>query len=114
MDEIMIAQAEQQASLCRLFSNPCRLLILWSLADGELAVNEIAEQVGSTLQNVSQHLSLMKQHKLIAARRDGRHIYYRILPIKGLDNCLAAKPPTNPQFTNQTFPQTLEVLNDHS
>lgn len=78
MNETLIAQAEHQADLCRVFSNPCRLLILWSLADHELHVTEIAAQVGSSMQNVSQHLSLLKRRNLITARRDGQHIYYHI------------------------------------
>lgn len=114
MDETLIVKAKEQSKLCRIFSNPCRLLILWSLAEGELSVNEIADQVGSTLQNVSQHLSLMKKRKIIASRRQGRHIYYRIVPFKGMEGCLAVKPPINTQFENEILPQTMEVLNDHS
>ena len=89
MTETLIAQAEQQAELCRIFGNPCRLLILWALAGCELPVTEIAAQVGSSMQNVSQHLSLLKQRNLIAARRDGQHIYYRIKESPWLSSCPA-------------------------
>jgi DNA-binding transcriptional ArsR family regulator len=89
MSEILIEQAEQQADLCRVFSNPCRLLILWALAERELPVTEIAAQVGSSMQNVSQHLSLLKRRNLITARRDGQHIYYRINENPWLSSCPA-------------------------
>jgi DNA-binding transcriptional ArsR family regulator len=78
MNATLIAQAQEQADLCRLFGNPCRLLILWTLAGGELPVNELAAQVGASVQNVSQHLALLKQHNLVLARREGQHIYYRV------------------------------------
>ncbi len=88
MEGDLISRAQQQAALCRVFGNPCRLLILWSLSEGELAVGEIAERVGSSLQNVSQHLRLLRKRKLIAARRDGQHIYYRIEESGWLNKCL--------------------------
>jgi DNA-binding transcriptional ArsR family regulator len=44
----------------------------------EMSVGAIAEQVVSSIQNVSQHLSKMKAHKLVRSRRDGQTIYYRI------------------------------------
>src|SRR3972149_4849176 len=69
MDQTTLARAQDQAALCRLIANPCRLMILWSLADGELAVNEIAARVGGSLQNVSQHLSLLRKHDLIGSPR---------------------------------------------
>lgn len=70
--------AEQQADFCRIFSNARRVQILWALMDRELSVGAIAEEVGSSLQNVSQHLSKMKDYNLVSSRRDGQTIYYRI------------------------------------
>ncbi|MEX1071116.1 MAG: metalloregulator ArsR/SmtB family transcription factor [Anaerolineales bacterium] len=96
MNETLIAQAKQQAALCRVFSNPCRLLILWSLVGGELAVNEIATQVGSSLQNVSQHLRLLKGRELIASRREGHHVFYRIKESNWLSTCQAMTNFSNP------------------
>ncbi|MEX2161974.1 MAG: metalloregulator ArsR/SmtB family transcription factor [Anaerolineales bacterium] len=89
MNDLTIERAQRQASLCRLFGNPCRLMILWSLANGELPVNEIATRVGSSLQNVSQHLSLLKRRNMVVPRRNGQHIYYRINESALLSNCLA-------------------------
>ena len=89
MNETLLVQAKQQAALCRVFANPCRLLILWALADREMPVTEIAAQVGSSMQNVSQHLSLLKRRNLISARRDGQHIYYRINESPWLSSCPA-------------------------
>ena len=80
LQEISICQqsAEEQAKFCSVFSNARRIQILWALADRELSVGTIAEAVGSSLQNVSQHLSRMKDFNVVSSRREGQTIYYRI------------------------------------
>ncbi len=79
--------AEEQAKFCSVFSNGRRIQILWALADRELSVGAIAEKVNSSIQNVSQHLSLMKAHNLVTSRREAQTIYYRIDPKVLADHC---------------------------
>jgi ArsR family transcriptional regulator len=79
--------AERQAELCRLFGNTSRILIVWSLSDGELPVGVIADEVGTSLQNISQHLALLKEHGIVTARRDAQTIYYRIADNEPLCDC---------------------------
>ena len=71
-------RAKEQAEFCQVFSNPIRILILWSLMNREMSVGAIADEVDSSIQNVSQHLSRMKEHKLVKWRRDGQTIFYQI------------------------------------
>ena len=78
MDSNLKELASRQAELCKLFGNASRILILWSLSDRELPVTEIADEVGISLQNTSQHLALLKEHNIVTARRDGQTIYYSI------------------------------------
>ncbi|MEX2143066.1 MAG: metalloregulator ArsR/SmtB family transcription factor [Anaerolineales bacterium] len=104
MDELMLARATRQAARCRLLGNACRLQILWSLSNGELSVNEIATRVGGSLQNVSQHLSLLKEHKLISSRRDGRHIYYHINDSEWLSSCIATSRISGERLEHIEFP----------
>jgi len=73
-----IEQAEKQAAFHKALSNPRRLLILWILAKGALSVNEIARRAGSSLQNVSQHLGLLKRAGILETQRVGHTIYYKI------------------------------------
>jgi DNA-binding transcriptional ArsR family regulator len=80
--------AEEQANFCSLFSNARRIQILWALADRELSVGAIAEAVGSSLQNVSQHLSRMKDYNIVSSRREGQTIYYRIVREALIEQCL--------------------------
>lgn len=70
--------AEKRAEIFRIFSNAKRVLIFWVLVDGELAVNEIAGAINSSIQNTSQHLRIMKDNNILESRRDGTAIYYRI------------------------------------
>ena len=79
--------AEEQAELHQILSNPTRLLILRSLDRQELSVGEIAEQIGATLQNTSQHLRLMKDKGVLEARRDGQTIFYKIAASEVGENC---------------------------
>jgi ArsR family transcriptional regulator len=107
MEQSTLERAEGQAALCRLIGNPCRLLILWSLVGGELAVSEIAAHVGGTLQNISQHLSLLRRHGLIGSRREGRHIYYHVNKSEWLEHCLAMSEA--PGKRHETTPFTTQV-----
>lgn len=75
------------ASFCRVFSDPKRLRIMWALQEGERAVSELADLVGCSLPNVSQHLRIMRQQGMVTTRRDGRSVYYRIANPKFLVGC---------------------------
>ena len=81
--------AEKQAELCKIFGNTSRILILWSLADRELPVGEIADEVGTSLQNISQHLAVLKEHRIVVSRREGQTIYYRIADTEWIHDCPA-------------------------
>lgn len=76
--EAMKAGAELASELLKSLSNRYRLLILCRLADGEHSVGQLAEFLGIRDSTVSQHLALLRKDKIIAARRDGQTIWYRI------------------------------------
>ena len=93
MDTTLKELAIKQADLCKLFGNASRILILWSIIDGERPVSEIAEEVGTSLQNISQHLALLKEHNIVSARRDGQTIYYTIAENQWIKTCpILTKP----------------------
>jgi len=81
MDE-MFSQAREASEMLKALSHETRLLILCLLVDGEKPVSEIEESVGLAQATVSQHLSRLRLERLIASRRDGRQIYYRIVDDK--------------------------------
>jgi DNA-binding transcriptional ArsR family regulator len=62
----------------RALSEPLRVRILDLLRDGELSVNALAERLGAGQQNVSKHLAVLVESGMLARRKDGIHVYYRI------------------------------------
>ncbi len=70
---------EQAAERFRLLSDPTRLRLLNELdvAD-ELPVGELAERAGVGLSNTSKHLHQLEREGLVARRRQGTTIFYRI------------------------------------
>ena len=87
-------QAEELAEIFSIFSNAKRLIIFWSLDGEEKSVNEIAEVIGSSMQNTSQHLRLMKAKDILDSRREGQLIYYRIADSEVADFCRYLLPGT--------------------
>jgi ArsR family transcriptional regulator, lead/cadmium/zinc/bismuth-responsive transcriptional repressor len=73
-------EVEELAALFRVLANDTRLSILHSIAiAGECSVGEIAESVGASPQAVSNQLQRMSDQGIVATRRDGNRIYYRLI-----------------------------------
>lgn len=70
--------ADLASELLKSLSNRHRLLILCRLADGEHSVGQLAEFLEIRDSTVSQHLALLRRDRIIAGRRDGQTIWYRI------------------------------------
>ncbi len=66
------------AHLCKALAHPTRLLLIDELRDGPHAVGELAEHLGLSQTNVSQHLGVLRRERLVAARRDGSTVYYSL------------------------------------
>lgn len=66
--------------LFKILANDNRLRLLHALERaGELPVGELAEQVGMSVQAVSNQLQRLADQKILTARRDGNHVHYRII-----------------------------------
>ena len=74
----MRAHAWEAASLLRSVGNPQRLLILCELVEGERGVGELLDRLELSQSALSQHLARMRDDGLVAARREGQSVYYRI------------------------------------
>ncbi len=70
-------ESQFQADFCRVFSNSKRVQILWALGDGEMSVGDLSTAVGTSIQNVSQHLRMMKSFQIVSNRREGKTVFYR-------------------------------------
>lgn len=71
-------RADEAAELLAAMSNPKRLLILCNLLNEELSVNELAARVDLSQSPLSQHLSKLRALKLVATRREGQMVLYRL------------------------------------
>jgi DNA-binding transcriptional ArsR family regulator len=79
LDAQMEAAAAEAAAMLRLLANERRLVLLCLLiAEGEAHVGRLAERVGLSQPAVSQHLARLRDDGLVATRRTGTTIHYRI------------------------------------
>jgi DNA-binding transcriptional ArsR family regulator len=62
----------------KALGEPARLALLAALQQGERSVSQLVEATGRGQPNVSQHLKELVHARLVAARREGSHVYYRI------------------------------------
>jgi ArsR family transcriptional regulator len=69
---------QRTAVVGRALADPKRLCVLESLAEGELSVSELSTRVGCQVPNMSQHLAVLRSAGLVATRREGSTIYYRL------------------------------------
>lgn len=70
--------AAEATELLKALANRNRLLLLCQLVDGEKSVGELAARLGLRDSAVSQQLMLLRKDRLVAPRRDGQTIYYRL------------------------------------
>ena len=75
------------AELCKALANEHRQAILHAIDDGEKCVGDLAAEVGISVHNVSQHLRVLKERKLVSARKDGQTVYYRVTNMKFIQAC---------------------------
>lgn len=78
-ESIREASAAMQA-----IAHPVRLKILCLLGAQELSVLEIVEAVGTSQSNISQHLAVLRDHGILAPRRDANKVFYRIVDARVL------------------------------
>jgi DNA-binding transcriptional ArsR family regulator len=69
---------QQRAAIVKAMAHPSRLLMMDALAEGEQCVCALRRLVGSDLSTVSKHLTLMKRAGLVADRKEGQQVFYRL------------------------------------
>ncbi len=78
---------ERRARLCQVLADPKRFRIIDQLRGGERSVGELAEALGISYPNVSQHLNVMRDAGIVTTRREGTMIFYRLAYPRILDAC---------------------------
>jgi len=73
------ASAERACALLRVLANADRLVLLCRLTQGEFCVSELEADLGIRQPTLSQQLGVLRQEGLVDTRRQGKHIYYRLV-----------------------------------
>ncbi len=68
-----------QADVLKTLASPRRLEILHRLAEGPCEVGKLADELGMSQPNVSQHLAVLRSAGLVEAEREGREVHYRLV-----------------------------------
>ena len=69
---------ERTSRSLKAMSHPLRLKILCTLGAQEVSVQDIAEHVGTSQSNISQHLAILRDKGILASRKDANRVYYRV------------------------------------
>ncbi len=79
MNETLEAELrEMHERVCKAISDPKRLLIISVLREDELRVGDIAESLGMSQPNASQHLAVLRDGGIVTTRRSGTSVYYSL------------------------------------
>ena len=79
------ASRARAALIARALADPKRLCVVERLASGELSVSELSREVGCQVPNMSQHLAVLRSAGLVASRREGSTVFYRLADDRVLD-----------------------------
>jgi DNA-binding transcriptional ArsR family regulator len=77
----------RHADFCKVIAHPTRLQIIDILHDGEMSVTDLATKIQVAVGNLSQHLNLMKQRRVLASRKEGNSVIYRLANPKMIKAC---------------------------
>jgi ArsR family transcriptional regulator len=99
---------EELARIAQALGHAHRLGILEQVAQGERTVEVLALANGLSVANASQHLKLLRSAGLVASRRDGKFVRYRIADDSILDLLAALR-----QTAERNSAEVRRVLNEY-
>jgi DNA-binding transcriptional ArsR family regulator len=73
------------AIIARALADPKRLCVVEKLAAGERSVSDLSREAGCQVPNMSQHLSVLRAAGLVASRREGSTVFYRLVDDRVLE-----------------------------
>jgi DNA-binding transcriptional ArsR family regulator len=72
------AKADIATRLLKVMANADRLMLLCQLSQGEKSVSELEQALDIRQPTLSQQLTVLREAELVATRREGKSIYYRV------------------------------------
>ncbi len=76
-----------QADFCKAMAHPIRLEIVDLLKSREYTVRELAETIGASQANLSQHLAVLRNQGVVQSARQGNNVVYALADRKIVDAC---------------------------
>jgi len=76
------------AQVCQALADPTRIMLIYTLVDGDKSVGELAEELKLSQPNVSRHLKVLRERGMVNATREGANVVYSLADkrvIKALD-----------------------------
>lgn len=78
---------ELAAELFGVLATPMRLRILSALCDQEKSVSQLLQEIDTTQPNLSQHLNLLYRSGILARRKEGTQVIYRVQSEQAVTLC---------------------------
>ncbi len=78
---------ELAAELFSVLATPMRLRVLSALCNEEKSVSQLLEEIDSTQPNLSQHLNVLYRSGILARRKVGNQVFYRVQSEKAVALC---------------------------
>jgi ArsR family transcriptional regulator len=72
------ALRDRSAAVARALADAKRLCVVERLAEGERSVSDLSRDVGCQVPNMSQHLAVLRSAGIVASRREGNTVFYRL------------------------------------
>jgi DNA-binding transcriptional ArsR family regulator len=70
--------SKELSDLFGVLGNPDRIRIIEELRNGEVDVNGLQQALDVPQSRISQHLAVLRAHRIVSERRNGRHVYYHL------------------------------------
>jgi len=79
------ALRSRAAAIAKALADPKRLCVVEELATGERSVSDLSRCIGCRVPNMSQHLAVLPGASIVASRREGSTVFYRLTERSILD-----------------------------
>lgn len=73
------SRLQEVVAVFKTLSDPTRMRIILTVANGSIAVNDIANRLGLSQSTVSHQLRILRQARLVEPQRDGKSIRYHLV-----------------------------------
>ncbi len=71
-------QVNLTSEILKSIAHPIRLKILCFLMEGEKTVGEIEKEFGSSISNISQHLTVLRKIHMVNRRKEANFMFYSV------------------------------------